>query len=118
MISAATCLLPVGTTCWYGHEWAPDLDAYERFLPTGDLGTRVAAMVDFYVGLELDWDLELALPAGRVAPVRLGATGRLGWTSWLAPPWSVADDALRADLRLASTSLRRPQTDASHNSAH
>ena len=97
---------------------APDLEAYKRFLPTGELGTRVAAMVEFYIGIELDWDLELALPAGRVAPVRLGETGRLGWTSWLAPPWSVADDALRADLRLASTSLRRPQTDASQTIAH
>jgi serine protease AprX len=25
---AATCLLPIGTTCLYGYEWAPDLDAY------------------------------------------------------------------------------------------
>lgn len=25
---AATCLLPVGGSCWWGYEWAPDLDAY------------------------------------------------------------------------------------------
>ena len=25
---AATCVLPVGGSCWYGYEWAPDLDAY------------------------------------------------------------------------------------------
>ena len=25
---AATCVLPIGTTCLYGYEWAPDLDAY------------------------------------------------------------------------------------------
>jgi serine protease AprX len=24
----ATCLLPVGNTCWYGYEWSPDIDAY------------------------------------------------------------------------------------------
>ena len=25
---AANCLLPVGSSCWWGYEWAPDLDAY------------------------------------------------------------------------------------------
>jgi serine protease AprX len=25
---AATCLLPIGNSCLYGYEWAPDLDAY------------------------------------------------------------------------------------------
>lgn len=25
---AASCLLPVGGACWWGYEWAPDLDAY------------------------------------------------------------------------------------------
>jgi serine protease AprX len=25
---AASCLLPVGDACWWGYEWAPDLDAY------------------------------------------------------------------------------------------
>ena len=25
---AATCALPVGGSCWWGYEWAPDLDAY------------------------------------------------------------------------------------------
>ncbi len=25
---AASCLLPVGGSCWFGYEWAPDLDAY------------------------------------------------------------------------------------------
>jgi serine protease AprX len=24
----ATCVLPVGGTCWYGYEWSPDIDAY------------------------------------------------------------------------------------------
>ena len=25
---SSTCVLPVGGTCWYGYEWAPDIDAY------------------------------------------------------------------------------------------
>lgn len=25
---AATCAMPVGDACWWGYEWAPDLDAY------------------------------------------------------------------------------------------
>ena len=97
---------------------APDLTRYRRFLPDGDLGHRVADLVTFYIGLELDWTLELALPAGRVAPVQLGRAGQLGWTSWVAPPWSVADDALRADVRLNPTALHRRRADAHRNKDH
>ena len=85
---------------------APDLQAYKRFLPTG--GTRHPRCGDDRVLRRARTRLGAGnwrCPAGRVAPVRLGEAGRLGWTSWMAPPWSVADDALRADLRLASTSL-------------
>lgn len=95
---------------------APDLAQYRRFLPDGDLGHRVADLIVFTIGLELDWSLELALPAGRASSIQLGRIGQLGWTSWVSPPWSVADDALRADVRLDPSSLRRCRSDAGHHS--
>jgi type VI secretion system protein ImpH len=36
-----------------------------------------------YLCFELDWDVRLALKKEDVPPVRLGRTGRLGWTTWL-----------------------------------
>ncbi len=31
---SASCLLPVGNDCWWGYEWAPDIDAYVGFRPS------------------------------------------------------------------------------------
>jgi type VI secretion system protein ImpH len=36
-----------------------------------------------YVGLEYSWDAQLLLRADSVPPLRLGQSGRLGYTSWL-----------------------------------
>lgn len=79
--------------------FAADLAQYERFLPGGDRCEPLADAVFFYVGDELDWEVELALPAGKVAPARLGSFGRLGWTTWMAPNWSAADQTIRRDAR-------------------
>jgi len=65
-----------------------DLAQYVRFLPTGDLCEPLADLVFLYTGEQLDWDAELAIPAGAAAPVRLGRFGQLGWTSWMAPSWT------------------------------
>ncbi len=59
------------------------LAQYERLLPGGATFRRLAAWVRLYVGGELNWDLQLSLQAREVPPVRLGQSGRLGWTSWL-----------------------------------
>ena len=64
------------------------LAQYIRFLPTGDLCEPLADLVFFYNGEQLDWDVELAISAGAVEPVRLGTFGQLGWTSWMAPNWT------------------------------
>jgi type VI secretion system protein ImpH len=58
---------------------------YERFLPSGGLCEPVADAVFFYVGAQLDWEVELAIPAGAVEPVKLGQCGKIGWTSWVSP---------------------------------
>ncbi len=56
---------------------------YERLLPGGASLGRVVAVVRNYTGDQLSWDLNPVLKRTEVPPLRLGATGRLGWTTWL-----------------------------------
>lgn len=81
---------------------------YEQFLPAkgSTLSKPLADAVFFYIGYELDWDVELAIPAGEVAPVKLGIGGRLGWTSWVSPNWSSTDE-YRCDARFHLTERLR-----------
>lgn len=78
---------------------ARDLEQFERFLPNGDRCEPLADAVFFHLGEQFEWDVELALPVGEVKPVRLGQSGHLGWTSWMAPNWDVEEGALRRDAR-------------------
>jgi type VI secretion system protein ImpH len=71
---------------------------YQRFLPTGDLCEPLADAVFFFIGDQLEWEVELAIPAGEVIPSRLGSFGQLGWTSWMSPNWS-STDPYRCDSR-------------------
>jgi type VI secretion system protein ImpH len=77
-----------------------DFAQYERFLPAhgSDLAKPLADAVFLYIGDELDWEVELAIPAGEVVPVKLGVGGRLGWTSWISPNWASTDE-YRCDAR-------------------
>jgi type VI secretion system protein ImpH len=75
------------------------LAEYESFLPNGRRCRELADAVFFYIGDQLDWDLELAIPAGAVPPMRLGRSGRLGWTSWMSPQWEAAEGSERTDAR-------------------
>ena len=81
-----------------------DFAQYEQFLPTegSNLSKPLADAVFFYIGDELDWDVELAIPSGAVEPVRLGLGGRLGWTSWVSPNWTSTDE-YRCDARFHLT---------------
>jgi type VI secretion system protein ImpH len=76
-----------------------DIAQYERFLPGPDLAQQVGDAVFLYLGEEFDWDMELAIPAGEITPVRLGLGAKLGWTSWMAPNWSKTDQTVRTDAR-------------------
>jgi type VI secretion system protein ImpH len=78
-----------------------DMDEYRRFLPSDPKSEALADLVFFYIGEELEWDVELAIPAGKVEPVRLGKGARLGWTSWVAPDWSAEPGAMRTDARFS-----------------
>lgn len=80
--------------------YVKDFAQYERFLPTDapNLSEPLADAVYFYIGDELDWEVELAIPSGAVAPVKLGQSGRLGWTTWVSPNWTSTDE-YRCDAR-------------------
>jgi type VI secretion system protein ImpH len=76
-----------------------DIEHFRRFLPGSPLALEIADAIFLYVGDEYDWDMELAIPAGEITPVRLGENVRLGWTSWMAPNWSNTDETIRRDAR-------------------
>jgi len=76
-----------------------DFAQYQRFLPGSDQAREIGDAVFLYVGEEYDWDMELAIPAGEITPVRLGKGAKLGWTSWMAPNWSKTDETIRKDAR-------------------
>jgi type VI secretion system protein ImpH len=78
--------------------YTPTLAQYVRFLPGGDLCEPLADFVYFYIGAQLDWDTELAIPSGAVEPLRLGHFGQLGWTTWMAPDWTTTEE-YRRDAR-------------------
>jgi type VI secretion system protein ImpH len=76
-----------------------NITQYERFLPGSDLAREIGDAVFLYLGEEFDWDMELAIPAGEITPVRLGQGAKLGWTGWMAPNWSKTDETIRTDAR-------------------
>ncbi|MCJ2081718.1 type VI secretion system baseplate subunit TssG [Methylobacterium sp. J-090] len=78
---------------------AANLPGYERLLPGGEHCRPLADLIFFYLGDELDCDVELALPVAAVAPVSLGRFGRLGYTSWIGPAAPGAGDGFRRDAR-------------------
>jgi type VI secretion system protein ImpH len=74
---------------------------YERMLPKGDAFERLKYWVLNYCGQHFFWDVQLVLRAEEVPPLRLGATSRLGWTSWLQtkpPAVDAADLVLNPPL--------------------
>jgi type VI secretion system protein ImpH len=84
------------------------LAQYGRFLPSGDWCEPLADLVFFYNGDQLDWDVELAIETGAVAPVRLGRFGQLGWTSWMSPNWT-STEKYRRDARFHPAERMRHQ---------
>ena len=64
---------------------------YESLLPAGQRLKKLIAIVHNYIGYELVWDINLILKAEDVKGIKLGESGRLGWTSWLGLKTSVRD---------------------------
>ena len=80
---------------------------YMRFLPTGDRCEPLVDAVFFYIGDQLDWEVELALPSREVAPTKLGTFGQLGWTTWMAPEWVGLEHPYRCDARFHPADILR-----------
>ncbi len=64
---------------------ATNLEQYRRLLPGGDLSEILTDLVFYYLGHRFEFDVELGLDAELAPPARLGVSGELGWTSWMAP---------------------------------
>ena len=67
------------------------LGEYEAFLPGGTLIQKMVDWVRLYLCYEFDWDVRLILRKDDVPPLRLGQSGRLGWTSWLGRRQAATD---------------------------
>jgi type VI secretion system protein ImpH len=88
-----------------------NLQQFTRLLPESradGAGPRLAellAVVNFYLGSELDFDVQLILRGEEVPDCRLGMTqeteARLGWNTWLAAPPAVEN---RSDATFAPAS--------------
>lgn len=68
-----------------------DLADLRRLLPGGDSLGRLMAIVHNYSGDELAWDVNLILKRDEVPRMRLGVSGRLGWTTWLGDRRAATD---------------------------
>ena len=67
----------------------------------------------FYIGDELDWEVELAIPNEAVEPVQLSKFGQLGWTTWLSTDGAKAKPGYRTDARFhPAERMRRKRAQA------
>lgn len=89
--------------------YVENMDRYRRFLPCGADCRPLCDLMFFYIGDEIDWDVELALPSRHVTAVRLGESGELGWTSWTSPNY--APDEIRCDARFNPAERARRQAE-------
>jgi type VI secretion system protein ImpH len=62
------------------------LEQYRSLLPGSKLAEQLADLVFYDIGYRYEYDVELSLPARLAPPTRLGESGQLGWTAWVAPP--------------------------------
>jgi type VI secretion system protein ImpH len=60
-----------------------NLAEYERLLPTGSSFRRLRDWIRQYAGEHFSWDVQMVLSRDEVPVIKLGGSGRLGWTTWL-----------------------------------
>ncbi|MGF6213644.1 type VI secretion system baseplate subunit TssG [Comamonas sp. 4034] len=88
---------------------AMPLSLYESFLPTFRNNRKIRDWVRDYIGIELDWDLQLLLAPEEVPPSKLGGSTRLGWTSWLGERKTrMPADDLRLNPEKDATRFAKP----------
>lgn len=119
--------------------YAESLGQYLDFLPSGRRSKELVDAVYFYVGDELEWDVELALPIKDVIPTSLTSSprrngeeksadaakaatrqspglGMLGWTTWVSPNWAETE-SYRCDARFNLAEIDRASRQSQHVSA-
>lgn len=95
-----------------------DLAEYERYLPGQRRNDELIDLVFLHLGDDVEWEVELALPASEAPAPVLGAAVRLGWTGWMASGNRRSDEILcdarfsPADARVASQPRRNRGTPA------
>jgi type VI secretion system protein ImpH len=89
------------------------LAQYRGFLPSGSTSGRLADIVFYYLGHRYEFDVQLALPKRLAPPARLGVSGELGWTSWIAPDTEAAGEKeFLSDARFDPMLRRRAAAEA------
>ncbi|WP_245258519.1 type VI secretion system baseplate subunit TssG [Methylosinus sp. LW4] len=83
-----------------------DMNRYRDFLPGGEDCHRLSDLLFFYIGEEMEWDVEISLPATQTTPIALGRAGELGWTSWIAPNRTTAERRCDAHFNPAKRAPR------------
>jgi type VI secretion system protein ImpH len=83
-----------------------DLAEYERYLPGGVRCDELVDLVFYHLGEDIEWEVELALPADQAPGLALGQAGRLGWTGWLSSEAPSATNIL-CDARFNPAEFRR-----------
>ena len=66
---------------------------YRQLLPGGATATRLLVWVRNYVGLAMDWDVNLIVKKDQIPPCILGKNTQLGWGSWLRSRSPQQDDS-------------------------
>ncbi len=79
--------------------FAADLADYQSLLPGETRCRQLTDFMLFYLGDEFEWSVELALPVAAIEPVRLGAFGRLGYTTWIGSGSDASGGPYRRDAR-------------------
>jgi type VI secretion system protein ImpH len=74
-------------------------DQFRKFLPDGETFAGAVALIRWFLGGALDFEIQATLLREEVSPCRLGdadAPARLGWSAWLRtePFWFHATDAI------------------------
>lgn len=88
------------------HVRTESLEEYRSYLPGGDNFTRLTDIVIWYLGVTIEVDVSLSLPADQVPAAKLGAQTALGWTGWIDPEIP-KDDAPRRYVQAAQFSTDR-----------
>lgn len=67
------------------------IEQYRQMLPGGESLKRLISIVKNYIGIELNWDVQLILKENEVPETCLDNTAQLGWTTWLGQRKSLLD---------------------------